>query len=275
MVAVARGSAWIIPESGTPVLLGPGDVAIARGPDAYVLADQPTTPPDIVIHPGQRCESLTGESMQESMALGLRTWGNDPAGGTVVLIGTYESMGDISDRLLRALPPVLSLKSDEWDCPLLPWLCDEVARNQPGQAVVVDRMLDLMVIAVLRAWLVRPEAAAPAWYQAQSDPIVGQSLRIMQNNPAEPWTVASLAAQLGVSRAAFARRFNDLVGEPPMTFLTSWRLDLAADLLHQPDATIGAVARAVGYGSPFALSAAFKRVRGVSPREHRARAFSA
>jgi len=82
--------------------------------------------------------------------------------------------------------------------------------------------------------------------------------------------VATLAAEVGVSRAALARRFTELVGEPPMAFLTGWRLTLAADLLREPDATVGAVARQVGYGSPFALSAAFKRVRGVSPRQHRA-----
>jgi AraC-like DNA-binding protein len=82
--------------------------------------------------------------------------------------------------------------------------------------------------------------------------------------------VASLARETGVSRAALARRFTELVGEPPMAFLAGWRLALAADLLRDPDATLGAVARQVGYGSPYALSTAFKRVRGVSPREHRA-----
>jgi AraC-like DNA-binding protein len=91
----------------------------------------------------------------------------------------------------------------------------------------------------------------------------------MQNNPAHPWTVAKLAAEVGVSRAGLARRFMDLVGEPPMTFLTTWRLALAADLLQEPDATVGAVAHDVGYGSAFALSTAFKRVRGMSPRQHR------
>jgi AraC-like DNA-binding protein len=74
-----------------------------------------------------------------------------------------------------------------------------------------------------------------------------------------------------VSRAALARRFTELVGEPPMAYLTGWRLALAADLLLEPGATVGAVARRVGYGSPFALSTAFTRVRGISPREHRAR----
>jgi AraC-like DNA-binding protein len=82
--------------------------------------------------------------------------------------------------------------------------------------------------------------------------------------------VAELAAAANVSRASLARRFNELVGEPPMAFLTSWRLALAADLLREPGATIGGVASQVGYGSPFALSTAFKRVRGVSPRQYRA-----
>jgi AraC-like DNA-binding protein len=94
----------------------------------------------------------------------------------------------------------------------------------------------------------------------------------MHHNPGEPWTVGSLAAACAVSRAALARRFAELVGEPPLTFLTRWRLAVAADLLADPDVTIGAVARRVGYSSPFALSTAFKRVRGVSPRDHRTRA---
>jgi AraC-like DNA-binding protein len=94
---------------------------------------------------------------------------------------------------------------------------------------------------------------------------------MLYNNPAHPWTVASLASQAGLSRAALARRFTELVGEPPMTFLTGWRLALAADRLREPGATVGRVAQEVGYGSPFALSTAFKRVYGISPHEHRAR----
>jgi AraC-like DNA-binding protein len=112
----------------------------------------------------------------------------------------------------------------------------------------------------------------PGWYRAHGDPVVGPALRLMQAEPACPWTVASLAGEIGVSRAALARRFHDLVGEPPMTFLTSWRLALAADLLLEPGATVGSVAEHVGYGSAFALSTAFKRVRGISPAQHRAAA---
>ena len=269
LIAVVKGEVWIVPDRGQPVRLGPGDVAVTRGPDHYNVADDPATPPDVVIYPGQRCCSLDGEPMEETMMLGVRTWGNDPDGSTVMLVGAYESMGDVSDRLLRALPPLLSLANDQWDSPLVSLLHDEVVKDEPGQAAVLDRLLDLLLIAVLRAWFARPEAKEPAWYRSQSDPVVGRALSLMHKNPAQPWTVATLAAEIGVSRAALARRFHDVVGEPPMTFLTGWRLALAADLLCEPDATVGSVAEKVGYSSPFALSTAFKRVRGVSPQEHR------
>ncbi len=274
LMAIVKGEAWIVHDRGETVRLGPGDVAVTRAPDHYTVADGPATRPDVVIHPGQRCCSPDGESLEEAMSLGVRTWGNDPDGSMVMLVGAYESMGDISHRLLRALPPLLSLANAQWDSPQVSLLCDEVVKDQPGQAAVLDRLLDLLLIAVLRAWFDRPEAEEPAWYRSQGDPIVGRALRIMHNNPARAWTVASLAAETGVSRAALARRFHDIVGEPPMTFLTAWRLALAADLLCEPDATVGSVARKVGYSSPFALSTAFKRVRGVSPQEHRVSARS-
>ena len=161
------------------------------------------------------------------------------------------------------------LRDDEWDFPVIPLMADEIVKDDPGQEAVLDRLLDLLLIAVLRGWFSRPDAAAPGWYSAYGDPVVGQALRLLHHNPARSWTVAELARETGVSRAALARRFHELVGEPPMTFLTGWRIALAADLLRQPGSTIASVAHQVGYGTPFALSAAFKRVRGMSPRQYR------
>lgn len=201
--------------------------------------------------------------------LGVRTWGNRADGPTQMLTGSYHLRGEVSQRLLSALPPLLTLHEAEWDCPVVALLADEIVKDEPGQEAVLDRLLDLLLIAVLRAWFARPDAGAPGWYRAHADPVVGQALRLLHHAPAEPWTVAKLADATGVSRAAFARRFNELVGEPPMTFLTSWRLALAADLLLEPGSTIGSVADQVGYGSSFALSTAFKRHRGVSPQQHR------
>ena len=275
LVAMVRGDAWLVPDDpGNTVHLGPGDVAIIRGPDHYTFADDPGTPPQIVIHPDEHCTTLDGQDLAQAMDLGVRTWGNDPNGSTVMLVGAYQMRGEISERLLAALPPRVVLPGDAWESPLVPLLADEIVKDDPGQEAVLDRLLDLLLIAVLRAWFARPEGEAPAWYRAYDDPVVGRALRMIHNNPDHPWTVATLAAEIGVSRASLARRFTELVGEPPMTYLTGWRLALAADLLREPDATVGAVARQVGYASPFALSTAFKRVHGVSPREHRVAALA-
>jgi AraC-like DNA-binding protein len=269
LVAITRGEAWLLPEGGEPRRLGPGDVAVLRGPDPYTLADDPGTAPQVIILPGNRCETPDGREVSLMSFMGVRTWGNSPTGATIMLNGTYEGEGEVSRRLLKALPPVIVLGADAWDSPLVGLLAEEIAKDAPGQEAVLDRLLDLLLIAVLRAWFARPDAEAPAWYRAYSDPIVGKVLRLIHNDPAHPWTIAKLAAEAGLSRAALARRFTELVGEPPMAFLTDWRLSLAADLLLEPQATIGSVAHQVGYGSPFALSTAFKRVRGISPRQHK------
>ncbi|MBB4962303.1 AraC family transcriptional regulator [Micromonospora polyrhachis] len=269
LMALVRGDAWVVPDEGEAVRLKPGDVAIARGPDPYLVADDPATPPQAVIHPGQRCSTPSGEPLSGLTDRGVRTWGAGVDGATVLLTGTYQLASMVSQRLLAALPTLLVLPGEAWDSPLVGLLSDEMVKDEPGQEVVLDRLLDLLLIAALRAWLSRPEGNAPAWYRAHSDPVVGRALRTLHDDPSHPWTVAALAADAGVSRAALARRFTELVGEPPMTYLTGWRLALAADLLRRSDATIGAVARRVGYGSSFALSAAFKREQGVSPQQYR------
>ena len=274
LIAGVAGDAWVIPDDGEPVRIGPGDIAVTRAPDHYNVAESPKTLPNIVIHPGQRCCDLDGNSLQEELMHGVRTWGNDPDGATVFLVGAYEHLSDISDRLLRALPPVLSLSHADWESPLVPLLCEEVVKDEPGQAAVLDRLLDLLVTAVLKAWFARQDASRPEWWRYQGDRIVERALRIMHDDPAHPWTLEKLAAESGASRASLARRFHDLVGEPPMTFLKNWRMAMAADLLCQPDETVSTVAEKVGYATPFAFSAAFKRVRGMSPQEHRASALS-
>jgi AraC-like DNA-binding protein len=271
LMAVVRSDAWVAPAVGDPVRLGPGDVAVARGPEPYVVGDDPATGPQVVIHPGQRCTTPEGVPVSQAMDLGVRTWGDDPEGSSVLLVGTYQQVGAVGQRLLDVLPPLVVLPDDDWESPLVPLLAREIVRDEPGQEVVLDRLLDLVLVAVLRAWFSRTEGAAPGWFRGHGDPVVGRALRLMQNNPAHPWTVESLAGATGVSRAALARRFTALVGEPPMAYLTGWRLALAADLLTEPGATVASVARRVGYGSAFALSAAFKRERGESPTEHRER----
>ncbi len=244
-------------------------VEVIRGPEPYTVADHPATEPQVVVHPGQVCRTPEGVDLHDEMTLGVRTWGNDPGGSSVLLTGTYTTDGEVSRRLLDSLPPLTVLTAGSWDSPLVALLAEEIVKDDPGQEAVLDRVLDLLLVAALRTTFAREGAEVPAWYRAHQDPVVGPVLRLMHEDPASPWTVAGLAAAAGVSRAGLARRFHELVGEPPMTFLTGWRMAVAADLVLEPGATVGTVAGAVGYGSPFTFSTAFKRAHGVSPRAYR------
>ena len=266
LIALVRGVAWVLPDDAEPVLLRPYDVALVRGPGHYTVADDPATPWQTLIGPGQTCTTLSGPDRTAGFDIDGRTWGDGDGAGTLLLTGTYQLHSEVSRRLLAALPALLARPGATGPVELL---ATEIACPEPGQDLVLDRILDLLLVAVLRDWLADPGSGAPGWYRAQGDTVVGPVLRLLHEQPARPWTVATLAEQCGVSRSALARRFTDLVGEPPMSYLTGWRLTLAADLLREPEATIGAVARRVGYGSSFALSTAFKRERGLSPQEYR------
>ena len=130
-----------------------------RGPDPYTVADDPATPPQAIIQPGQRCTTPAGQELELMRDLGVRTWGNAAEGETVMLTGTYELDSEVSGRLLRALPGSLVLREDEWDCPVIPLLADEIVKDEPGQEAVLDRLLDLLLIAA-PARLVRPPGGA-------------------------------------------------------------------------------------------------------------------
>ncbi|MEP7089407.1 MAG: AraC family transcriptional regulator [Nocardioidaceae bacterium] len=273
VTAVVRGHAWALPDGGEAVPLAEGDVVVTVGPDHWTVADDPATRPSVVIHPGQHCTTPDGRPLEQEMDRGVRTWGNAALDGAedLLVTGAYWVEGEVGRRLLGSLPALLVLREAELDSPLVHVLTQEVGRDRPGQEAVLDRLLDLLLIAVLRAWFARPGSLPPRWWAGQTDPVLAPALRVLQHNPAHPWTVAELAGVAGLSRAAFARRFTTVLGEPPMAYLTRWRILLAADLLRGSAATVASVATRVGYGTPFALSAAFKRELGTSPRDYRAR----
>jgi AraC-like DNA-binding protein len=269
LAVLLHGSAWITPQSGDPVRIGPGDVAVLCGGAPYVIADDPATEPDVVIHSEGRCTTVRGEELSGVRAPGTGTWDAEGADGTLLLSGLYTVDSGTPSRLLAALPPLAVIEANVGACPVSRTTFEEITREEPGQQILLDRTLDLMLITALRAWFTRPGAQVPAWYRAHSDPVVGPALRLLQANPAHPWTLPTLAAKTGVSRANLARRFTALVGQPPMTFLRERRLALAADLLREPDATLATVAERVGFSNAFALSTAFKREYGISPSAYR------
>src|SRR3954447_23488576 len=172
LVAVVRGTACVAPGDGAAVRLGAGDVAILRGPDPYVVADDPATAPQAVILPGQRCVLPDGQELTELYDLGIRTWGNSPDGETMMVTGTYQWRSETSQRLLDALPAHLVVAADSWEKPLIGFLGGGETRRWasggegppgagPAGGGVRAGLLALLLLAVLRGWSAREEAAAP------------------------------------------------------------------------------------------------------------------
>ena len=246
LVTMIGADAWLTSGAGQPVRLAARDVALVTGPAPFVVADSPSTAPTLTVD---------------------GTWLDTRVPGPALLTGTYDARGSVSDRVLGALPPVAVVPAA---APPMEIVLREIAGDRPGRHAVLDRALDVLLVDTLRAWFDRPESSAPAWYRAYTDPVIGQGLRLVDENPAHAWTVAELASKVGLSRATFAKRFADLVGQPPMAYVTEWRLCLAADQLRTTDATVDTIARRVGYANAYALSVAFKRVYGTRPSEHRA-----
>ncbi|WP_455362660.1 AraC family transcriptional regulator [Streptomyces sp. SYSU K21746] len=269
VVAMTAGSACYIPDTGDPVQLCAGDLLLIARPDPYLFADAMARPPQAVIHPGGRCETPAGANLELPTHHGVRTWGNAAMGRDAMLVGTYQSVSEIGSRLLRALPPALLMRAADHRPGLIDVLAEEIHGEGIGQASLLDRLLDGLTVTAIRHWANSPAADPPGWLRAGTDPIVGAALDLMHDQTAQPWTVASLAQQVGMSRAGFSRRFVASVGEPPMAYLTSWRLALAADQLRQDNVPIFRVAAQVGYTSPFTFSTAFKRHYGVSPLTYR------
>jgi AraC-like DNA-binding protein len=191
--------------------------------------------------------------------------------GASLLVCGYRSRDSVSRvsgiRLTSALPPAAVIAPDGPDCVTLLELLD---RGCGGPAVVRDRLLDWLLTCSLNAWFEQRAPERPGWFVALADPVVGPALEALHADPARRWTVEELAARGGSGRAAFAKRFRELVGIAPLAYLRSWRMTLAAEYLADPQVTVGAVARRVGYSDAFTFSAAFKRERGVAPSTVRA-----
>ncbi|MFF8960985.1 AraC family transcriptional regulator [Streptomyces sp. NPDC014894] len=225
----------------------------------------------LVEHGGDRRRLRTGDvAMVRGPEPFTASAAAEPGADTALMTGVYRTRSEVPRRLLRMLPDFLLLR-EEYDWTVTrDHLEAELAATGPLGRVVLDRLLDWLLVCTLRQWFDRPDAQPPAWYRALGDEVVGPALRAMHERPAESWTLAALAAESGVSRTTLAKRFPELLGESPMSYLTGWRMALAADLLTRSSATVGSVARRVGYADAFGFSAAFKRTRGVSPTAFRA-----
>ncbi|ADB32977.1 transcriptional regulator, AraC family [Kribbella flavida DSM 17836] len=259
---VLQGACWLIPPSGEPVALGAGDVVFLPHGVQHGMSDSPDRkvaelPPD----PGV---DLVGEF-------------DEAPDQALLLCGAYRLDRGLAHPFLRSLPEVVHLpthpgRRSGLDA-AVELLRADLAENRPGAEAAQPALLDLLLVYLLREWLdSEPGKSETGWGAALTDPAITAALHHIHREPGRQWTVQELAHEAGLSRTVFARRFSALVGQPPLTYLTWWRLSTAAQLLRSGDAPLASIARQVGYTSEFAFAAAFKREFGLAPGAYRRQA---
>ncbi|MFE4060881.1 cupin domain-containing protein, partial [Streptomyces sp. NPDC059096] len=203
LCTVLGGSGWIVPEHRPPERLRAGETVIVRGPAPFTFVDEVGTRAEPIAC-GEHC--ATPEQGGTRHRRGWHDGGEDAGDdATTLVVGAYPVQGEISRRLLDALPVVLRVASGGGTDAVLEHLAAEAAADTPGQQVVLDRLLDWMLVCAVREYFDRPGGEPPAWYAAQRDPVVGDALRLLHDAPAAPWTVLSLADRTGVSRSTLAQ----------------------------------------------------------------------
>jgi AraC-like DNA-binding protein len=197
----------------------------------------------------------------------------DPKAVTLIC-GQFDMDQQLALPALRALPQAVSLRAGtEPGSSLLSdtlrMLRNEVETPNFGNQIVVRNLLSSLFIYFMREWANIKSPAANNWFSAVRSPHMARALARMHEAPERPWTLEDLAQEVGLSRAAFARNFNASVGEPPHSYLTRWRMGVAAQLLEDTDLRLVEIASRVGYRSEFSFSRAFKSTRGISPIQYR------
>ena len=219
--------------------------------------------------------SKRGRVMPLESFLALRNGVLDSAPkATTLICGQFNMDQHLALPALRALPQVVALRAgmEPGSSSLsdtLRMLRHEVETPNFGNHIVVRNLLSSLFVYFMRGWADAASPAANDWFSALRSPQMTRVLACIHEAPGRAWTLEELAKEARLSRAAFARNFCALVGEPPHQYLTRWRMSIAAQLLEETELRLGEIASRVGYRSEFSFSRAFKLARGVSPIQYR------
>lgn len=259
---VTQGTCWLAAEGAT-VRLVQGDIAMLPRAAGHALYDVPTS---------RRVAIEEWRAREADRQLAAREAG---AGAVTRLIcGAFRFAAEGPHPVLRLLPEVVHVPARQAEARgdlrgTMAALARELEAADVGSTAVVSRLLDVLFIHVVRAWLDTQPEGQSGWLGATRDRTVGRALALLHASPAEDWTIESLAEAVGLSRAPLARRFTEQVGMPPLGYLTDLRMQIAARLLRHTDTPLPEVAATVGYTSEFAFNRAFKRLRGLPPGQYR------
>lgn len=257
---IERGGAWIkLKGAGKAIPLAAGDLVIIPHGKGHTISDSPQTRPVPM-------KSLIRSG---SPACTLVRHGGGGA-ETLMTCGSFLFEPASGNPLLALLPPLLHIRGSRgrmaaWLEATLKMLADEARHPRHGSEMVLSRLIDVVFVQALREWIEDLPPDQGGWLGALRDRQIGAALSLMHREPARAWSVAELAKEVSMSRSPFAAKFTALVGEPPLTYLTRWRMHVAAELLSDGEHGIKEVATRVGYEAETAFSKAFKRVKGMAP----------
>jgi AraC-like DNA-binding protein len=259
---VVRGECWLrIGADAEPIRLRTGDVTLLPGRGPFFATDHPHTPtvPFTTV-------------LAEQNAVGTVVVGG--SGPETMIICGYDLGAYLQRPVLSALPRLVHLPAGQASRigaldAAIRLVAAELDRTGPGALGVTARLVDVLLVYILRAWQQQPGEQTVGWFGALRDPAIGRALELMHQAPGRRWTVVQLAAAAGLSRSAFARRFAAHAGEPPLAYLTRRRMVMAAALLREGTEPLSVIADRVGYESEFAFARAFRRAHGRSPGRYR------
>jgi AraC-like DNA-binding protein len=257
--AVLTGEGWLVVEGvPEPVLLSAGDCFLLPRGLPFRLATDLSIPPV----PYQIALAQVGITCE---APGFTPCARYVVGGHFALSGSH------ARALLESLPPIIHIRRES-DKAAMRWslerMREELRDPQPGGSLIVQQLAYMMLIQALRLHLTQAASAGPGWLSGLADKHMSVAIASMHNDPGRPWTLRSLAEQVGMSRSVFACRFRETVGTTPMEYLTRWRMLLAADRLKNSSDGLSAISQSLGYESESAFGKAFRRVMGRSPRQY-------
>lgn len=262
--AVTTGGAWLAVPGHDPVELTAGDVVLVAAGTPHALSSAP----GMEAGPCDTAAAARARESGDAIVLGTA-----PARTRIVTMH-YDCDHAVRTQVLDTMPGLVHVRADQGadgvdDTVRL--FARELARPQIATTAVLNSLVDIMLIQLLRVWLPsRPATHRGTWLGMLDDPIVHEALQRLHAEPARQWTTETLASAVSVSRATLSRRFPAAIGEGPATYLTRWRMDLAAARLRTTREPVEAVAAAVGYGSVPAFSRAFARAHGHAPGRYRA-----
>ncbi|HWR14271.1 MAG TPA: AraC family transcriptional regulator [Terriglobales bacterium] len=243
----------------------PGDIVVFPHGDAHTIFNG--SPMEMIGGSEGQMKRVFGRGMKLARAGG----GGEP---TRFVCGYMECDRELSKGFLGGLPPLfkVNIRNDDagkWLEGSIKFSAEQAAEERAGGDAVLAKLSEALFVETLRRYMMELPGEQTGWLAGARDPLVGQALAFLHREPARSWTIAEVAKEVGASRSVLAERFRHFLGEPPMTYLMRWRLQLGAQMLHSTSYSVAQIADEVGYESEPAFNRAFKREYGMPPARFR------